>query len=114
MNGASGGTARAGLPPSPRGFQFLGDARAVWPIVGPQGSPRPVVLRARPSPQARARRSWPRAPSGRLARGAVCGAPGADRMFPPRPTPTVSLPPSFLESPSRLSGAAPAPPAALW
>lgn len=31
-------------------------------------------------------------------------------MFPPRPTPTAALPPSFLESPSRLSGAATAPP----
>lgn len=109
-NRASGGSARAGPPPSPRGFQSLGDARAVWPIVVPQGSPRPVVSRARPSPQARAWRSWLRAPSGRLARDAVCGAPGADRMFPPRPTPTVALPPSFLESPSRLSGTATAPP----
>ncbi|XP_046278918.1 basic proline-rich protein-like [Marmota monax] len=92
----------------------FGDARAVWPIVAPQGSPPPRSVppraRARPNPQARARRSWPSAPSGRLARGAVCGAPGADRMFPPRPTPTAALPPSFLESPSRLSGAATAPP----
>ncbi|XDA71278.1 hypothetical protein R6Z07F_001630 [Ovis aries] len=80
------------------------------PYSGSLGLPWPVVWRARPSPQARARHSWPRAPSGRLARGAVCGAPGADRMFPPRPTPTAALPPSFLESPSRLSGAATAPP----
>ncbi|XP_062037545.1 basic proline-rich protein-like [Lepus europaeus] len=108
--------ARAGPPASPwppaGGSRPppTGAARAVWPIVAPQGAPGRVRARARPSPQARARHSWPRAPSGRLARGAVCGAPGADRMFPPRPTPTAARPPSFLESPSRLSGAASAPP----
>lgn len=77
---------------------------------GSSGLPPPRRLARAPLPQARARRSWPRAPSGRLARGAVCGALGADRMFPPHPTPTATRPPSFLESPSRLSGAATAPP----
>lgn len=115
-NRASGGTARARArpppPPPPRSSQFLGDARAVRPIVAPQGSPAlsPRAPARAPPPQACTRRSWPRALSGRLAREAVCGAPGADRMFPPRPTPTAALPPSFLESPSRLSGAAATPP----
>lgn len=118
-NRASGGSARAGPPPSPRGFQSLGDARAVWPIVVPQGPPAPRRLaRARPSPQgARLALLAPRAVWAAGARRCLrCTRRRQDVPSPPHPH---RRPPSFLPRVAQPAVwdshcPAPAPPAALW
>lgn len=91
---------RAPLRPRQRRAPDASDAHARAPV-----SRSPAPSRACPALLA--------GPARRLGgwRTALSAVPGADRMF-PRPHPR--RPPSFLESPSRLSGAAPATPAAVW
>lgn len=91
---------RAHVSPPPLPGRAPGASAAHARAPAPSPPPPPRVPRA--AGPARRLGGW---------RTALSAVPGADRMF-PRPHPR--RPPSFLESPSRLSGAAPATPAAVW
>nr|XP_023479282.1 basic proline-rich protein-like [Equus caballus] len=96
-------------PPWPRSSPSLREARAVWPMVAPPGSPRPGGSRARPSPR---RAPGAPGPARRLGgwRAALSAVRSAQTGCSLPTPPPATRPPSFLESPSRLSGAATAPP----